>query len=186
MKGYILGLLLSFFLPLFLCAQDCFNCLYPQKNPHNFGFQDSYTYFKAGIGTPSFGKGPASVPSFGIGYRYLVRNQILDMSASFTGFEKKGFYYSFPRIGFYWRLPGCRGVYMGPGFSFSGVVKNGDKFHGAFADFTIGLQRKGRPLMPCSKGYTFMELNISQGIMPIQKRGRAPGPAVSISLGIGF
>jgi hypothetical protein len=124
-------------------------------------------------------------PGFGLGYRRLAGDGAIDLSISGNGsshFSKSC--WTFPKLSYlhYLNPNEARSYYMGGGLAWGGVhPERKTDFIGIIPSFTLGYEIAHKaPLLG------FIELNVSQPAVPLEKKGRFPGPIAEISVGGGF
>lgn len=143
-------------------------------------------------------KAPFQVfPGLGVGYRLMIGNGALDISAHFS--SNQGYEYEIGKDEgektdrYFWTLPKLSYVhyatasketsaYGGLGLAWGGLEAGTDKhFDGILANANVGVE-----FFRTSAFRTFAELNVSQPAIPRSVSATFPGPIAELSIGAGF
>lgn len=157
---------------------------------------NSFTYFKLGGGVLSAKDWNNLVPGIGYGRRYQWGEKAVDLSINYAGSGKVGSFYTLPKIMYLHSLSPSRNnsIYVGGGLSWGGIHNKhhkkdhkhdgkhrSQKFQGIFGEFALGYEfQRNCPIR------TFVEFNLSQGIIAHSKHGSTPYPILTLAGGIGF
>lgn len=145
----------------------------------------AYTYFKLGGSVLTAKEWKDLMPAIGVGRRYEWTGKAVDISANYAANGHSGHYFSIPKIMYLQYLTpqsNCS-PYLGGGLSWGEVRdKHEDhKFQGIFAEFAVGYEfQRQSPIR------TFVQLDLSQGLLAHNKRGSTPAPTLALTAGIGF
>ena len=146
--------------------------------------QGNFTYLKMGGGLVSIGSNISSGPSLSLGRRFERGAMAIDISLNGT-FWGRSTYYATPKMlylhYFDHQQPAC--FYAGGGLSYGGVVSKDSHrpFHGILAEGALGYEWNRHTTIR-----TFVELDISQGILPISSRHSIMAPGIAFTCGVGF
>lgn len=126
------------------------------------------------------------LPGLGFGYRRLAGSGAADISIGGIGYKeaKNGkIFWTLPKASYlhYLQPDQKQSFYIGGGLAWGGLILNKDRFVGLIPSFTSGYEfvRKSSVL-------GFAELNISQPMLAVYKKGSFPGPVAELTFGIGF
>jgi len=148
--------------------------------------KEHFWYVNLGGGTLSSGSSSDVAPLFAFGRRFDIGNAALDISAGWAGSEHSGYdveYFYFPKVVYlaYEKPNAISSFFYGGGLSWSGYRKMNQHFSGISAEAVVGyeLQRNSniRPMV---------QLELSQPLLAYSYRGTHPGPAVQMSMNVGF
>ncbi|MDP1835203.1 MAG: hypothetical protein Q8K75_04655 [Chlamydiales bacterium] len=141
-----------------------------------------FTYLKMGLGIfPNEGVGP----TFGLGKRWESGFSAIDASINWSE-SGSSEYVSIVKAMYLYRFTpfDVNGMYAGGGMSIGSLTQpNHRRFSGLLAEFAVGFE------MLCQQSIrTFLELNISQGMVAFDAKHKAHGfnPFISMSAGFGF
>lgn len=176
-------------------AQENYPCAYESCNRttgdfletpacEGCGNKHSFTYIKMGAGhvnTAATGFGPA----LGIGRRYERGDFAIDISINLAG-NNKNLYYSIPKMMYLRYLTPCEtnSLYYGGGLSFGGMASKSKSknFVGLMGELALGYEMNRDQAIR-----TFVELDVSQGIIPFNYNHKLSyNPALSLAFGVGF
>ncbi|OGN61417.1 MAG: hypothetical protein A3F09_03455 [Chlamydiae bacterium RIFCSPHIGHO2_12_FULL_49_11] len=134
-------------------------------------------------------------PGLGIGYRRSFNHSGVDISFNYSNGKGWGaqnarqILWTAPKVSYlyYFSPQGSQSVYGGLGLGWGGTqLRNTAKnersnFLGLIPNFSLGYE-----LLRHSIISSFMEVTISQPLIPSSSSGTSPGPVVEFSLGAGF
>lgn len=152
----------------------------------------SLLYLRLGVSDSQPTGHVRAVPGIGGGYRQKSKHSAVDISGSYSRYDGRGasgerkqlYFYTFPRLNFlrYAEPTGNQSFYFGGGAAFGGLHnKQGNRFVGLIPNVSIGyeMNRKG------SWG-SFVQFDISQPAIAVQRSNGFPGPLAEVSVGAGF
>ena len=145
----------------------------------------AYTYFKMGGAFLSVKDWKDLMPAIGVGHRREWCGKAIDVSANYSVAGKHGHYFSIPKIMYlqYFTPEADCSPYLGGGLSW-GELRNkrkGQNFQGVFGELAAGYEfQRHSPI------HTFVQLDLSQGLLANKKHGSTPAPAIALTAGIGF
>ena len=145
----------------------------------------AYTYFKLGAGVLSAKDWKDLMPALGAGRRYEWNGKAVDISANYSIAGKHGYHYSIPKIMYlqYLTPEADSSPYFGGGLSWGELhnKRKGQKFQGIFGELAAGYEfQRNSPIR------TFVQLDLSQGLIAHHKHKSTPAPALALTAGIGF
>ena len=156
-----------------------------EMNAQKPGF--AYFRFAAAESTPT--SSVQVVPGLGIGYRMMVSNGAVDLSANYSSAkgwkeESSSYFWTLPKASYihYLNPTGNQSAYGGVGLAWGGLKsKDNREFEGVVPSATVGVEffRK-------SAFRTFAELNVSQPAIARTVSETFPGPMAEFSIGAGF
>ena len=156
-----------------------------EMNAQKPGF--AYFRFAAAESTPA--TTVQVVPGLGVGYRMMVSNGAVDLSANYSSAkgwkgESSSFFWTLPKASYihYLNPTGNQSAYGGIGLAWGGLkTKDNREFEGVVPSATVGVEffRK-------SAFRTFAELNVSQPAIARTVSDTFPGPMAEFSIGAGF
>jgi len=156
-----------------------------EMNAPKTGF--AYFRFAAAESTPT--KTVQVVPGLGVGYRMMVSNGAVDLSANYSSAkgwkgESNSFFWTLPKASYvhYLNPTGNQSAYGGIGLAWGGLkTKDNREFEGVVPSATLGMEffRK-------SAFRSFAELNVSQPAIARTVSNKFPGPLAELSIGAGF
>ncbi|MGA8164225.1 MAG: hypothetical protein WB791_04270 [Waddliaceae bacterium] len=143
------------------------------------------TYFKMGGGIASASEWKKIQPAIGIGRRYEWNGQAVDVSANYSGKNHRQFFYSVPKIMYLQYLDPVADTspYVGGGLSWgeSRDKSKNRQFQGIFGELAAGIEfQRHSPIR------TFVEVDVSEGLIASRKKNRTYAPVVMLTAGIGF
>jgi hypothetical protein len=145
----------------------------------------AYTYFKIGGGVLSVKDWKDPMPAIGVGRRFEWGTKAVDISANYSIAGKHGHYFSIPKIMYLQYLTPYADCspYLEGGLSWGELhnKRKDQKFQGVFGELAVGYEfHRHSPIR------TFIQLDLSQGLLANNKHGSTPAPALALSAGIGF
>lgn len=161
-----------------ICQNNCEE-VYSPSDYHG------YTYFKMGGSFLSMKDWKDLMPAIGVGHRREWDGKAIDVSANYSIAGKHGHYFSLPKIMYLQYLSPYADCspYLGGGLSW-GELRNkhkGQNFQGIFGELAVGYEfQRHCPI------HTFVQLDLSQGLLANKKHGSTPAPAIALMAGIGF
>ncbi|HSX37251.1 MAG TPA: hypothetical protein VLE95_00285 [Chlamydiales bacterium] len=148
-----------------------------------------FTYFRFAAGESTPTSSVQIVPGLGIGYRMMVGNGAIDVSANYSSAkgwkgESDSFFWTLPKASYihYWNMESDQTAYAGIGLAWGALTTKDDReFEGVVPNATVGYEffRK-------STFRTFAELNVSQPAIARTVSDAFPGPMAEFSIGAGF
>lgn len=156
-----------------------------EMNTQKPGF--AYFRFAAAESTPT--SSVQIVPGVGVGYRMMVQNGAVDLSANYSSAkgwkgESSSFFWTLPKASYihYLSANSNQSAYGGVGLAWGALkTKDNREFEGVVPSATVGVEffRK-------SPFRTFAELNVSQPAIARTVSDTFPGPIAEFSIGAGF
>ena len=151
--------------------------------------KSGFAYFRFGAAESTPTSSVQVVPGLGIGYRMMVSNGAVDLSANYSSAkgwkgESSSFFWTLPKASYvhYLNPTGNQSAYGGVGLAWGGLKSKDDReFEGVVPSATLGMEffRK-------SAFRTFAELNVSQPAIARTVSDTFPGPLAEFSVGAGF
>ncbi|MCB1113096.1 MAG: hypothetical protein H7A37_00925 [Chlamydiales bacterium] len=152
--------------------------------------KEYFNYVKLGGAELTVGQEDDLTPAVGIGRRYECGETAIDISINFSTEEHQHSYIvTVPRIMYlvYTDPAANASCYYGAGLSYLIQQSRDDedeitrKFEGIGGELAIGLEMQRN-----SPFRSFIELNLSQPIVPTNKKGSYPSPSLMATFGVGF
>lgn len=147
-------------------------------------------YMRIGIGARDETDLPG--PSLGFGKRYESAANAIDVSVSFAfspyDSKRKGYFYTAPRLMYlrYLMPSSSNSLYTGVGLSYGGIVdrKNQDDervFHGLMGNASLGIEFNRKSIFR-----NFLQLDVTQPLVPLYKTKKTPRAAMELSFGVAY
>jgi hypothetical protein len=148
-----------------------------------------FTYFRFGAAESTPASSVQVVPGLGIGYRLMVSNGAVDLSAHYSSAkgwkgESDSFFWTLPKATYvhYLNPTGDQSAYGGIGLAWGALkTKDSREFEGVVPSATLGMEFFRKSVFR-----TFAELNVSQPAIARTVSDKFPGPLAEISIGAGF
>ncbi len=142
--------------------------------------KQGYYYLRFATSDADFIFANSICPGFGVGYRHLADDGAIDISMNGNGnFHFQKSCWTAPKVSYlhYLNPDEEKSAYVGGGLAWGGMdFGRGNHFIGIIPSATLGYEFSHKlPLLG------FSELNISQPAIPLDYRGRFPGPIIELS-----
>lgn len=148
-----------------------------------------YAYFRVAASESTPTDSVQVVPGLGLGYRMMVGNGAVDLSANYSSAkgwkgESDSYYWTLPKATYvhYLNADAEQTAYAGLGLAYGALkTKDAREFEGVIPNATLGMEffRK-------SAFRTFAEISVSQPAIARTVSDKFPGPMAEFSIGAGF